>query len=96
MSAYAGDIGVVFNVTLIDPNGAELDLSAADTLQILLTKPDGTVLTKTATNPSGGRLRYASQSGDLSVGGVWRIHGKAVDTGVYTYTSRSSEFYVNG
>jgi len=77
---HRGDIGTAFVVTVKQGSNV-IDISGATTAQILFEKPDGSVLTKTAsltTDGTDGKMQYASQSGDLSVSGSWRLQGYLV------------------
>jgi len=83
-----GDIGVTFKVTIEDC-GTVVDVSAASTKQILLYKPDGTVLTKTAsfyTDGTDGIIKYSTISGDLNIAGFWRIEAYVVIGGSEYYS----------
>ena len=70
-----GDIGTVLIFTLKETESEEiLNISTATVKTILLKKPDGTVLTKTAsfvTDGSDGKLKYKTISGDISIAGIW-------------------------
>ena len=75
-----GDIGTRFKVTLKD-GASVVSISSATTKQIILKKPDGTKLTKSATFSSDGTdgiMYYDTVSGDLDVAGVWKLQGKVV------------------
>lgn len=75
------NIGTVFRVTFIDCDAAVIDISAATTKEIIFKTPDGTRLAKAgsyATNGTDGKLDYASESGFLSVTGVWSIQGHVI------------------
>ena len=77
-----GDIGTRFKVTLKD-GASVVSISSATTKQIILKKPDGTKLTKSATFSSDGTdgiMYYDTVSGDLDVAGVWKLQGKVVLT----------------
>ena len=74
-----GDVGTVLEVEVREDDVA-LDVSDATTKQILLRKPDGTTVAKTATFSSDGtdgRIRYVTVEGDLTAG-RWAIQGKVV------------------
>lgn len=79
---HVGDVGTVFEVT-VQENGVALNISTATTKQILLRKPDGTVLTKSAafvTNGTDGKISYTTIAGDLSSEGQWKIQAYIVLT----------------
>lgn len=58
-----------------------VDISAATTLQIIATKPSGTVLTWTAsfsTNGTDGKLKYLIPAGVINETGRWTCQGRVV------------------
>jgi hypothetical protein len=72
---HMNDVGVLFRQTMYESD-AILDLSSATELEMRFKKPDGTVLTKTATlsdDGTDGRLQYASIAGDLDQLGEWKV-----------------------
>lgn len=84
-----GDIGTVVELTILDSTGAAFNASGATTKQILLRKPTGVVLTKTAsftTDGTDGKIRYTLASGDIDVPGPWAIRGR-VASGSYDYST---------
>jgi len=90
-----GDIGISFKVTIEDCDSI-VDISAATTKQILLYKPDGSVLTKTAsffTDGTDGILKYSTISGDIDIAGFWRIEAYVV-LGSSEYYSEIARFRV--
>lgn len=94
--ARKNDVGVVIELTIKDQDNAVIDLSSASTLQIKLTKPKGTVLTKTAslsTDGTDGKMRYATVSDDLNEVGVWEAQAYIV-IGSSQYHSTILKFHV--
>lgn len=90
-----GDIGISFKVTIEDC-GSAVDVSSASTKQILLYKPDGTVLTKSAsffTSGVDGIIKYDTVSGDLDIAGFWRIEAYVI-LGSSEYYSEIERFRV--
>lgn len=90
-----GDVGIAFKVTISDCETI-VDISSASTKQILLYKPDGTVLTKTAsffTDGTDGILTYSTISGDIDLAGFWRIEAYVV-LGASQYYSEIARFRV--
>lgn len=72
---HLDDIGTRFTVTIMDDDEV-VDLSSYTTKQIILSKPSGEKLTKTATfltDGTDGVIYYDSISGDLDEVGLWRI-----------------------
>jgi hypothetical protein len=92
---HAGDIGVVFNITVM--NGATvLNLSNANNISIIFQKPDGTDLTKTAsltTNGTDGKIKYTTVAGDLDQIGTWQIQAR-VDFGASVFSTDIQKFKV--
>lgn len=86
---HVGDVGteVVIQVVEWDEGEGEyvpVNVSAATAKTVYLTKPDGTVLTKTAafdTTGTDGKIKYATVSGDLSVAGTWKVQGYVAGVG---------------
>jgi hypothetical protein len=75
-----GDAGTTLRFTVREA-GAAIDISTATTKQILLRKPDGTVVAKTAgfgTNGSDGVLTYSILTADLDTAGEWRARANLV------------------
>ncbi len=91
-----GDIGTELVVEATDEGGEVVNIASASALTVYLTKPDGTVLTKTGTlDASGtdGLFKYTTVSGDLSVAGTWRIQGR-VTLGSARWSTREATFKV--
>lgn len=84
-----GDIGTTFQFTIKD--GADVvNISSATTKQIFFTKPDGSVLTKSATfltDGSDGIMYYTAIAGDLDTCGIWQAQGYLVFPGSSYKTS---------
>jgi len=71
----AGAIGAVLEVTVVDEHRAPIPISTATVKRILITKPNNTVLTKTAsflTDGTDGKLTWTTIADDL-VGGTNKI-----------------------
>lgn len=88
---HIGDIGSVIRITVKDA-GVAVDISSASTKQILLEKPDGTILTKTAqflTTGADGVIQYTTIAGDLDVAGIWRAQAYIVSA---TWSGHSSPY----
>ena len=72
---HVGDIGTVFERTITEGT-TTVDISGTTLMQLIFRKPDGMLLTKTATfttDGTDGKLRYVTISGDLSVAGQWGL-----------------------
>ncbi len=93
-----GAVGAILTVTVIYPNGSPRDISTATTKRILITQPDGTVLTKTAsfdTDGTDGVLTYTTIAGDLDLdGGTHRMRAY-IDMPSYTGNTISENFEVD-
>ena len=84
-TVHIGDVGTIFEVTVVE-SGAALDISSATTKEIIFTKPKGTKVTKVAaftTDGTDGKVQYQSQAADsvapvAGEGGVWKLQGKIV------------------
>ena len=73
---FEGDTGTVVEVAVKDENGAALDVSTATTKDIILKKPDGTMLTKAAsftTDGSDGMIEFTSLATDFDKPGDYRL-----------------------
>jgi len=78
---HVGDIGTAFEVTVKDQDDVVVDLSSATAKEILLQKPDKTVLTKTAsfkTDGEDGVIQYALAAGDIDANGLWSLQAHVV------------------
>jgi len=78
---HLGDTGTQLRVTIQDCNSTAIDISDATTTEIILKKPDGTTVHKTAyflTDGVDGKIRYTAASGDFDLVGSWKIQGYIV------------------
>lgn len=67
-----------------------IDISAATTKLIYFTRPDGSLLTKTAlfvTDGTDGQIHYATIEGDLDQPGLWKIQAYIELGGGSVYSS---------
>ncbi len=71
---YVGDVGTIIRLDT-DPSGdAGIDLATADTLKILVKKPDGTLVEWTATQYSDTtQIQYTIQEDDLDIKGTYKV-----------------------
>lgn len=80
---HVGDIGTVFEVTIMD-GATAVNISGATTKELIFQLPDKTTkLTKTAvfkTDGVDGKLKYTTVAGDLSVAGSWQLQAYIVLT----------------
>lgn len=89
---FVGDIGTVIEMTVTNQDDAVVDLSTATTKQIILKKPDGTKLTKTAsfvTDGTDGKLSYTTASGDIDQSGPWQLQAYVVLSGGSWHTTKA-------
>ncbi len=96
---HLGDTGTELVVAVTDQDGEAVDISGASALTIYLTKPDGTVLPKTATLDTDGEdglMVYVTIAGDLSVKGTWKIQGYVTGAGGWSGSTREAAFEVFG
>lgn len=96
---HVNDINVNFVITITE-DCEVIDISDATNLTIYFYKPDGTILTKTATfvtDGTDGQIKYPSVDGDLDQSGIWRIQAK-IDFGAgssYHSPIKSFKVYCN-
>lgn len=86
---HKGDIGTQFKVTIKNQTGTVVDLSGMSTKQILLKKPSGDILTKTAsffTDGSDGIIVYTTVDGDINEHGEWFLQAYYSDGTSARYT----------
>lgn len=80
------DIKVRLIVTIYEDD-AVLNISTASSKSIIIRKPDGVIITATATfltDGSDGKIYYDSVSGDLDTPGLYKIQGAIViNSGTY-------------
>lgn len=77
---HVGDVGTVFERTVTE-GGTAVDVSAATVKQMIFRKPDGSLLTKTAsfgTDGTDGVLTYTTVDGDLDQPGQWQLQVRIV------------------
>lgn len=89
MVIHKGDFGTVIEFTLTDVNGDAVNISDMTTKEMLLKKPAGSLLTKTAvfvTDGTDGKLQYTTLTGDVNEAGEWQlqIHVAKTDANFYS------------
>ena len=75
------DIGTVLRLTMLDCDGVVLPINDATIKEIILRKPDKTVVTKVAiftTTGTDGQIEYITILDDLDQKGSWSIQGRIV------------------
>ena len=82
----------VFVFTFLDQNGAAMDISQADELNVYLTAPNGGQLKKQkpdvafVTDGTDGKIQYQCATANLSTPGKgWKVEAEAIKTGIYTW-----------
>lgn len=79
---HVADVGTIVRPRIVDcQTGDPVDISTATTLQITFTKPDKTIMVRTAvftTDGTDGKMQYVIQSGDLDQMGFWEYQGKVI------------------
>lgn len=76
ISPHIGDVGTIFEATVVDETNTVVDLSSQTALSMIFRRPDGQKLTRTAsltTNGTDGKLRYTTVAGDLAMPGPWKV-----------------------
>jgi len=94
-----GAIGVKFDMSIVDQAGQVVSLVNATVLFYYFSKPDKTVIQRTAfrITPPGadGKLRYISIAGDLDQAGSWSWQGYIEISGVYVGPTKMVSFTVD-
>ena len=93
---HVDDVGTVFQVTIKDEDEVVVDVSNALTKTIYFRKPNGTLLTKTAsfvTDGTDGQIKYTTESGDIDAAGNWSLQS-FVDFGTTEFYSDIHKFTV--
>ena len=83
------DIGTDLQVTITETDAA-VDISTATTLQVILKKPSGPEVTKTASllnTGTDGILHYTTVSGDIDEKGEWSYRAKVTFSASQVYHS---------
>jgi hypothetical protein len=65
-----GEWGFSIEFVFTDKNGAPIDISAATSMLIIIRKPNGVKLTKTAsftTDGKDGKIKYTTVNGDFDI-----------------------------
>lgn len=92
---HVGDVGTVITLTIYEDDGTTaVDVSSATTKTIYIKKPDGTVITGTAsftTDGSDGKIYYTVASGVISASGIYQVQGY-VEIGSAKYYSTKGRF----
>lgn len=71
---HVGDIGTIFESTVLNQDGNAVNLSGA-TAQFMFEKPDSSMLVVNCsfvTDGSDGKIKYVTVDGDLDQNGTWQ------------------------
>jgi hypothetical protein len=91
---HVGDVGTVIVLTVYEDNEVK-NISAAASLQILIKKPGGLVLTKDATfstDGQDGKIQYTTESDGWTEEGRYEVRGHFV---LNTWNGATSEMIVH-
>lgn len=92
MPIQLGDSGTEI-ILKVREGGRRMDLSAATTTRLVLTKPDGNVLVRDAsllTDGKDGALLYVTGPGEIDQPGLWHVQAELVVAGWSGRTSRAA------
>ena len=90
-------IGVVLELEVINTlTDTAYDLTGNTELSIILKKPSGTVLIKTATaaTPTNGKMQYTTVADDLDEAGWWEIQGRVQGPSTIDFYTETKELRV--
>ena len=74
-SPNVGDVGTSIQL-IVTENGVPVNVSTATLLQITFSKPDASIVVKTAsfvTDGTDGNIKYVTVAGDLDQSGTWSL-----------------------
>jgi len=93
---YLNDVGTSIVASILDQDGAAIDLSDASLLQYVFCKPDLSTILRVATATDAGDMSYALAAGDLNQAGRWQVQGYVVTpTGEWHTTIQRFTVYAN-
>lgn len=96
---HVGDIGTVITVT-VNEGGSAADISTfTATKDFIIRKPDGSVVTWSAsfmTDGTDGKVQYSIVNGDLDQEGWYQIEVALVDDSGNTFRSSRERMFVHG
>lgn len=91
-----GDVGVVFTITIVDDNGAVIDISSFTDFKMKFELPDRSTQSFTATlvtTGEDGKITYTTETGLFDLIGVYKVQGWVSD-GSQIFSTREAEFVV--
>jgi len=90
------DIGTALRVE-VQENNAAIDVSTSTARSIELTKPDGTIESKTAayvTDGTDGQIEYITLAGDIDQRGRWQYRAKVEFGAAQVFHTKPASFNV--
>lgn len=90
-------IGAAIVFTIVDQNGAIIDITGATEMKICLKKQSGVTVVKTAelvTNGIAGKIQYKTVAGDLDELGVWEAQARVTLSPTRVYPTKVNYFKV--
>ena len=90
---HNGDIGTVFELTIVDTDKVSIDVSTAAVKYIYFQDPTGARMRKTATfttDGTDGKIEYVTIAGDIDEVGTWQVQGYAETSLGKFYTEKMS------
>lgn len=91
-----GGVGILLVFTVLDENGAIMDVSLSTSIELIFRKSDDEVITRVGTfhtDGTDGLVDYHTVAGDLTVSGEWLVQAK-ITTNSHVLFSRKKEFTV--
>ena len=89
------DLGTSLQITVQETDAA-VDISTATGKAILLTKPGGEVVEKTAdfiTDGTDGGIAYSTVADDIDQKGIWAYRAKITFSGTQVYYTTDPDFF---
>ena len=83
-----GDIGTVFNITVLDSACLPVDLTGT-VVTFYFETPNYTIMQRTGTIAPDGIVTYTTVAGDLDVAGDWKFEVRVVGAGSWTSDTHS-------
>ena len=77
---HVDDVGTIFQLTIVDSDGAIVDVSGATQKNLIFKPPQGTAEIKSASfvnTGSDGKIQYTTIAGDIDTQGQWKVQAYA-------------------
>lgn len=97
MAITKDSVGIVLTVKFWDDDGTARDISGADTISIVLTKPDGTKVEEVAsfvTDGTDGEAQYTLKAGDVDQSGIYEKGARYQEGTADWYLAETEELLV--